>query len=161
MPRKWTDETLIEAVKRSTSVNGVFKYLGLRVGGGSHQIIKERIKALKLDTTHFTGQAWSKGMTLKGHPVHPLDEILIINSTYQNTVHLKTRLLKESRIINKCAECGCEPVWRGKQLVLRLDHINGKRNDNRIENLRLLCPNCDSQQPTFCGRNIRKSKLPL
>jgi 5-methylcytosine-specific restriction endonuclease McrA len=51
--------------------------------------------------------------------------------------------------------CGQQPMWNGKQLVLILDHINGINNDNRLENLRLLCPNCNSQTPTFAGRNAR------
>jgi hypothetical protein len=51
-----------------------------------------------------------------------------------------------------CSECGLDS-WLGKSLVLELDHINGIRSDNRLENLRLLCPNCHSQTETFRGRN--------
>jgi hypothetical protein len=49
------------------------------------------------------------------------------------------------------------PNWNNKGLVLQLDHINGVHNDNRVENLRILCPNCHSQTDTFCAKNIKKS----
>jgi len=58
----------------------------------------------------------------------------------------KLRLIKLGKLENKCAVCGLLPEWRGKELILVLDYINGDQHDNRIENLRLLCPNCNSQQ---------------
>lgn len=75
------------------------------------------------------------------------------HSTYRTTSHLKARLLKEGLLINRCSACGSPPLWQGKPLVLILDHVNGDRADNRIDNLRLLCPNCNSQQATFAGKN--------
>jgi hypothetical protein len=74
-------------------------------------------------------------------------------STYTCTNTLKVRLLREGLLVNRCYECGMEPLWQGKRLVLILDHRNGDNTDNRLENLRLLCPNCNSQQPTFAGKN--------
>lgn len=56
-----------------------------------------------------------------------------------------------------CVGCQLGPEWGGKPLVLRLDHINGVNRDHRLENLRFLCPNCDSQTATFCGRSIAKA----
>lgn len=75
-----------------------------------------------------------------------------------NPQPIKARLIRDRILINRCAICDCEPVWLGKPLILRLDHINGINDDWRVENLRLLCPNCDSQTPTFCGRNIKATK---
>lgn len=57
---------------------------------------------------------------------------------------------------NKCENCGQTPIWNGAPLVLQIDHINGNSNDNRVENLRVLCPNCHSQTDTFSGRNLRR-----
>ncbi len=50
-----------------------------------------------------------------------------------------------------CLWCGIA-TWRGKSLTLHVDHINGVHSDNRLENLRFLCPNCHSQTDTFCNR---------
>jgi hypothetical protein len=66
---------------------------------------------------------------------------------------LKKRLIRAGLLVNCCSVCGLRPEWQGQLLVMILDHINGDRSDNRIENLRLLCPNCNSQQPTFAGKN--------
>jgi hypothetical protein len=69
--------------------------------------------------------------------------------------------LREEVLLNECYLCGSPPLWSGKPLVMILDHANGDRADNRIENLRLLCPNCNSQQQTFAGRNKGRYGLPL
>ncbi len=72
---------------------------------------------------------------------------------------LKKKLLEEGYIEKDiCIECGNDGKWNGKPIVLELDHINGNRYDNRLENLRILCPNCHSQTPTYKGRNSKKPK---
>jgi Zn finger protein HypA/HybF involved in hydrogenase expression len=85
-----------------------------------------------------------------------LDEVLIENSFYCK-VHLKRRLIENGRLKNSCYVCGLSPEWNGSKLVLVMDHINGVNSDNRIENLRLLCPNCNSQQSTFAAKNKKKA----
>jgi len=82
-----------------------------------------------------------------------LEEILVENSTYSNRQYLVLRLLEKELIKNICTMCNIGPEWKGKKLVLQLDHINGTNNDNRINNLRLLCPNCHTQTDTFGGKN--------
>lgn len=154
--RSWTDEQLRAAVVESGSISQVLRCLGLKPSGGSHAIVKARILVLGLDTAHFHGQTWNQGNEaglLIRHEPRPFEEILVIDSTYTSTTTLKRRLLKAGMLENRCDECGLPPEWRGSPLVMRLDHINGVRTDNRISNLRLLCPNCDSQMPTFAGRN--------
>lgn len=153
--RRWTDDQLRAAVPQSRSVYEVFRRLGLRVGGGQHGTIKRRIRELGLDTSHFTGRAWNRGGS--GYRIRPrwtLEQILVPLSPYGGgSAALKRRLLKERVLVNRCAICGSPPEWHGAPLILRLDHVNGDRRDHRLENLRLLCPNCDSQTPTYCGRN--------
>lgn len=85
----------------------------------------------------------------------PLEEAMVENSTYQRGA-LKRRLICEGLIENECSICAAKPIWQGKPLVLVLDHINGVNNDHRFENLRLLCPNCNSQTDTFAGRNVKR-----
>ena len=68
---------------------------------------------------------------------------------------LRKLILRESLLEYKCLECGIRDIWNNREITLELDHINGNRSDNRIENLRFLCPNCHSQTPTFKGRNKR------
>jgi Zn finger protein HypA/HybF involved in hydrogenase expression len=79
------------------------------------------------------------------------------DSTYSRK-SLKRRLIKEGIIKNECALCGQGPNWKGKKMSLILDHINGINNDNRLENLRIVCPNCNATLPTHAGRNIKHTK---
>jgi len=88
----------------------------------------------------------------------PLDKVLVENSTYHRG-DLKKRLVRQGLLIYECKECGLVE-WRGKRLALILDHINGVKNDNRLFNLRLLCPNCNSLTDTFAGRNIKNKVKP-
>jgi len=88
---------------------------------------------------------------------YKLDEILIINSKYLHTSNLKSRLFGVGIFENKCSECGITE-WNGKEIVCQLDHINGVSNDNRIENLRILCPNCHTQTETYSNKRFKKIK---
>lgn len=89
----------------------------------------------------------------KPRELFPLDEILARG----NRKSIKRRLIYDGVLIERCDLCGMGPVWQGKPLVLRLDHINGVNNDNTLTNLRLVCPNCDSQLPTYAGRNRKRA----
>jgi len=81
-----------------------------------------------------------------------LEDVMIEGSTYSRG-NLKKRLLEEGIFKNECTLCDVGGTWNGKPINHRLDHINGINNDHRLSNLRMVCPNCDSQLDTFCGRN--------
>ena len=155
--RKYTDGELISAVNSSFSYRQVLKKIGLSQNS-SYDNIKKIINSLNLDTSHFTGQSYLKGRTHNwNRKGFPLEQVMTKNSTYSRGL-LKQRLLKDGILENECSECGQEANWNGKKLVMVLDHINGTNNDHRLENLRILCPNCNSQQETFCGKNVKKEK---
>lgn len=154
MPRKWSPDDLFEIVKDSTSYRQVLSKLGLRPTGGNYVQVKRHITQLSISTAHFKGHAWNKGV--KGISIHrrTLEEILKQNTQFQS-YKLKKRLVHAGIKEEKCELCGwCERSIDGR-IPLELDHINGDRYDNRIENLRILCPNCHSLQPTHRGKNIR------
>jgi 5-methylcytosine-specific restriction endonuclease McrA len=71
---------------------------------------------------------------------------------YSSRASIRKIIIKENLIEYKCSECNIQ-TWNNKSLSLHLDHINGMNSDNRLENLRFLCPNCHSQTETYTGRN--------
>ena len=83
------------------------------------------------------------------------EDVFVKDSTYARH-RLKERIIKNEMLPYECSVCGMPPVWQGKPMSFVLDHINGVNNDNRLENLRFVCHNCDSQLPTYKARNIRK-----
>lgn len=83
---------------------------------------------------------------------------LFTENSNSTTGTIKKILIKEKLKKYECIICKNNGSWNEKELMLELDHINGKRKDNRLENLRFLCPNCHSQTSTFKGRNINKNK---
>jgi hypothetical protein len=143
---------MIGAVASTASIRQVLIALGLNPTGANYRAVHEAVARLQLDTSHWTGQAHLRGKSHNYSTRIPLAEICVPNSTYGSTSSLKRRLLKEGLIDEKCALCALTH-WHGEKLSLVLDHINGDNRDHRLENLRLLCPNCNSLQPTFAGRN--------
>jgi hypothetical protein len=145
-------EKLEEVVKKCLSIAQVCRELGIRPVGGNYKTLKSKFKKWDIDTSHFTGQAWNQGekFTEFGRKT-PINEILVKDSTYTNNYTLKKRLYAEGLKENKCEECGVDE-WQGKEITCELEHINGDNLDHRLENLRILCPNCHSQTKTFRGR---------
>jgi 5-methylcytosine-specific restriction endonuclease McrA len=154
------DRDLLEkTVKESSSLNRVLKTLGLDNRSASYVALKARLKTDVIDFSHITlGIGHAKGKK-SSRPKIPLENVLIIGSVY-GRAHLKARLLKEGLLKNECTICGQLPSWNGKPLSLQIDHINGISDDNRLENLRILCPHCHSQTPTFAGRRSKKVRSP-
>jgi hypothetical protein len=90
-------------------------------------------------------------------PARSLDEVLVESSTYSRQ-HVKRRLFKEGLKEPVCEMCGQDEMWHGRPMGMILDHINGIRNDHRLENLRIVCPNCAATLDTHCGRKNRLDK---
>lgn len=153
--KKWNEEHLTVAVKKSTSLREVIFRLGLVPAGGNYEQVKKYIRERSLDTSHFTGKGWRIGSRIPTTPAVPIEKILTKNSHVQS-YKLKKRLFKENIKKPLCEECGWAKKALDGRLPLELDHINGDRHDNRIENLRVLCPNCHSLQPTHRGKNIKR-----
>jgi Zn finger protein HypA/HybF involved in hydrogenase expression len=151
--RSWTDEQFSEAVQASTSVREALARIGLVAAGGNYKEFRKHVRRLGLGTSHFIGKAHRKG---RGAPKQDLREILVADSSYTNSNALRLRLIREGVFEAKCSECELVE-WRGRPITLHLEHVNGRSNDNRVENLRLLCPNCHSQTSTYCGRNKKRN----
>lgn len=152
--RSWTDEELARAVIESRSYRMVLIRLQLVPAGGNYEQVKRRAREMGLSTAHFTGMGWSHGLV---KPRAPVEHLLVINGTAQSHV-LKKRLFVHGLKKPECELCGWDQKSLDGRIPVELDHINGDHNDNRLENLRILCPNCHSLQPTHRGRN-KKVKL--
>lgn len=152
---KLSEKEFRDLVSISDSILEVKLKLGYSSSsGGAAEDVKNRIAQLSIDTSHFTmGKNTRKYL---GNPKYELQQILVENSTYLNRSMLKKRLVSSGLMEYKCIECDNVGIWNGKKLSLQLDHINGIPNDNRIENLRILCPNCHSQTETYSGKSSNK-----
>lgn len=151
---KYTKEMLEDAAKCSTSVAGVMRTLGTSAAGGHHTHISRRLKQLGIDTSHFTGQGHTKGGEAFNRKT--AEQILVVlpeGSNRPKVVQLRRALL-ESGVEPKCP-CGISDEWNGKPIQLHVDHVDGDWLNNLIDNLRFLCPNCHSQEPT--NKSWRKS----
>lgn len=148
---KLSDEQFVELLKKSSTISEVLFKLGYTVKGNSwgYSQVKRRMDDLNLDYSIFKG----KSAVINTNKLNNVkkEDILKENCKHQRTV-LRRYVIKNNLIPYKCAICGCTE-WQGKTLSLELDHINGINNDNRLENLRFLCPNCHSQTSTYGSRN--------
>ena len=119
--------------------------------GGSYKTLHQRIKEDNLNVDHIEkAKSQFRGFSKE----IPIKEILVKDSSFSGD--LKNRVVKTGLLEDRCSKCGIGNIWCGEPISLQLDHINGDHCDNRIENLRILCPNCHSQTKTFGRRNKPK-----
>ena len=156
--KTWSDEDMVLAIRGNYSIAAVLRELSLSPTGANYKTVHAAVKVLGVDISHWTGQGHQKGKRCTWAKKRSLDEILVKGSDYRNTSNLKGRLIDEGVLVNECSECGLGSNWEGKSLIMVIDHVNGDSRDHRIENLRLLCPNCNSQQSTFAGRNVKTNR---
>ena len=152
MKYKFSEETLKSVVLQAKSIAEVCRLLNIRPCGGNYKTLHNKFNIWNISTSHFTGKGWNIGLKFKPRSPISLDKILIENSNYLNRRCLKNRLFKENLKKNKCEECGIES-WNNKLLIFEIHHINGNNLDHRIENIKILCPNCHSQTSTHRGKN--------
>jgi 5-methylcytosine-specific restriction endonuclease McrA len=149
-----SDEEFISLVSNNYTYSDILRALNLTTSGeSSRTALKKRMQELSCDISHFNSSKTK--LSKKRTSSLSLQDILVENSTYANRTRLKAKLLATNSLSYCCSICGISE-WCNTYISLQLDHINGINNDNRLENLRLLCPNCHSQTDTFSGKNKKK-----
>ncbi len=147
---QYDEEELARLVAESVTLSEVIRKAGRPISGTAYRQLRLAIAALGLDASHMLGSAHARGKQLP--PRVPLSELLVEGGYVQST-YLRRRLIDEGVFAPRCASCRLER-WLGRPIPLELDHISGDPQDNRLENLRLLCPNCHARTPTYRGRNV-------
>ena len=164
-------ENFKEIVSKSYSITQVLKKLGYKVSGGNHTTVLCKINIYNIDISHFKGCGWNKGLTrstdsrvdnISIKMEIPYEKVFCENSTYINRSKMLRKLLKYKNKEYKCEECGIKD-WKNKHISMHLHHINKVPNDNRVENLSIICPNCHSQKhnKTFNvkPKNVKPKKI--
>lgn len=147
----FTKEELEQIVLESKSNREVLTKLGYKtVGGNNNKTLKDRLEKYNIDTSHFSHN---------GGGITRTEENVLCKDSTASQATLRRWFIKGEYIEYQCDICGIKGIWNNKPLVLQLDHINGDNHDNRIENLRWVCPNCHSQTDTFCGKQSKKNHI--
>lgn len=146
----FSDEELRKMVAESTSMRELCRKLGYVATGSNHKTIKKKLKKRGISWEHFTG--------LPKNQIPRSPENIFIKDSTATQATLRRWYLKGNYSEYKCSVCGLPPFWNNQELTLTLDHINGCNTDDRLENLRWVCPNCDRQLKTFAGKNTKTKK---
>lgn len=155
---RFNERQLREAVAAALNWTETLRLLGYCPTGSNPKTLKKYVAKWGIDVSHFNPDL-ARHRGLKGSPL-ALAEVLSEGSTYTRG-NLKARLYGEGLKERRCELCGQGEDWNGARMALILDHVNGVRDDNRLENLRIVCPNCAATLPTHCGRGLRKPRVQL
>jgi len=147
---KYNKENLEKLCKIVNSYTELVEKLGLTKSYGNRKTVKKYIEIYSLNISHFGDYRHSNS----GRKKLSKEKLLVEGKNTNNRIIKKT-LLDNSLMDYKCDVCGLGDTWNGVSITLQLDHKNGVNNDNRLENLRFLCPNCHSQTDTHSGKNIK------
>lgn len=153
--RSYTKEWLEELCKDSYSYAEVLRKAGRKRGGGAQESLKKKIEEFGIDISHFTGQRWQQSPNQPKQTYaerYNLEDVFCEHSQISQK-GLRGYVERHKIVEYKCATCGCDGTWQNGKIALELDHINGENTDNRVENLRYLCPNCHALTETYRGRN--------
>ena len=152
MKREYAIDKLIENADKCVNMLDLCHKMGIEnVGGEDYKEIRQLADKLDIELKF----SYKRNTISNHHPKVETNSILVENSTYKDATKLKKRLIKEGIKENKCECCGITE-WQGKPISLQIHHINGVHNDNRLENIQILCPNCHSQTDTYSGRNSNR-----
>ena len=149
-------ENIKNVVMSSSSFSEVFRKLNKSKSGDSYKVIRNYIIKNNIDISHF--DPYKNNRIPSSSRSKPIDFWLQSGTTI-HSVHLKEKLYESGLKEKKCELCGQGEEWNGRHMSLILDHINGINDDNRIQNLRIVCPNCNATLDTHCGKNKKRRKM--
>ena len=154
VPPRYSEHQAREAIAASLSWREALRRLGACPTGGGHRVLRRYAAIWSIPTDHFDPWAASRAALARSGERRraPLVELLVEGRHVQST-KLKERLYSAGLKRRACELCGQGEAWNGRRMALILDHINGVRDDNRLGNLRIVCPNCNATLETHCGRN--------
>ncbi len=155
---RYDEKQARHAIAAAASYTEALRLLGMSPYGGNHRLFRRWVDDVwQIPTDHFDpSRAQRRGL---GREAAPLADVLVEHSTYPRA-KLKARLFKAGLKERRCELCGQGETWRGARMALIIDHINGVPDDNRLENLRIACPNCAATFDTHCGRKNRIDVVP-
>lgn len=146
------EKSLLEnTVKDSKTINEVLVKLGKNSSSGAYKSFHKYIEKYNIDISHFlTQEEIFKNTFIDGKIKRYNNDVIFTENSLISRRTIKNRIIKDNLIKYECCFCKNKGNWMGKKITLILDHINGFNNDNRLDNLRFVCPNCNSTLETHC-----------